>query len=197
MTNERLLLRVVKVGGSLLDWQELRPSLNRWLSHQAAAVSVLVCGGGRFVDAVREAANVFCLSDETAHWLAIDCLAITARLLGLACGHELILDYGNLKKVVGRATSCAVVFDPQAFLIEMEQLTPELALPHDWTATSDSIAARLAASLNADELVLLKSSEPPEGGWNELVAAGYIDSFFLTAATSLPSVRIVNLRLPK
>jgi aspartokinase-like uncharacterized kinase len=196
MTNRAPKIRVIKVGGSLLEWPNLPCSLRDWLADQPGAVSVLVCGGGPFVDAVREASAVHSLSDETAHWLAIDCLAITARLLGLCCGYELIREYGNLREFVRQRAASTVVFDPQEFLIAAEPRVAGLALPHDWTATSDSIASRLAAALQADELILLKSSEPPAGTWPQLAAAGYIDSFFPTAAAALPNVRIVNLRVP-
>jgi len=63
-------------------------------------------------------------------------------------------------------------------------------LPHAWSVTSDSIAARLAQAVAAGELVLLKSAAPPP----DLGAADYVDEWFATAARDVPSVRIVNLR---
>ncbi|MEM7558752.1 MAG: hydantoinase/oxoprolinase family protein, partial [Planctomycetota bacterium] len=47
-------VRVVKVGGSLLDIPNLGDRLASWLSQQPRAVSLFVVGGGGLVDAVRD-----------------------------------------------------------------------------------------------------------------------------------------------
>ena len=39
-------VRIVKVGGSLLDFPQLVPSLERFLGCQSPAATVMVCGGG-------------------------------------------------------------------------------------------------------------------------------------------------------
>ena len=72
------------------------------------------------------------------------------------------------------------------------------ALPHGWHVTSDSIAARVARTLNARELVLLKSTLPTASGALERPGASttqqeLVDEYFGVAARGLP-VRIVNLR---
>ena len=53
-----------------------------------------------------------------------------------------------------------VIFDAADWLENEEAQQPGCRLPQGWGVTSDSIAARLAEVLGADELVLLKSMLP-------------------------------------
>src|SRR5690348_4073161 len=132
----RALVRVVKVGGSLLDWPRLPRALRIWLARQAAAVNVLMCGGGPIVDVVREASRVYSLDDEAAHWLAVDCLAVTARALAAICKDELVLHHAGLTDFVCAGKPVVLVYDPRDFLTHHEAAMPGPVLPHDWTATS-------------------------------------------------------------
>ena len=47
------MIRVVKVGGSLLDLPQLPQKLRMWLAAQSPAHNVLVVGGGPLVEQVR------------------------------------------------------------------------------------------------------------------------------------------------
>jgi hypothetical protein len=68
-------------------------------------------------------------------------------------------------------------------------------LPRTWDVTSDSIAARLAALLDADELVLVKSCLPTGELTPGVVAQrGYTDRYFPRAVAGVRVVRCVNLR---
>jgi hypothetical protein len=55
MTSPRVPIRVVKLGGSLLDLEELPERLTRWIAAQRAMASVMVVGGGWLADALRAA----------------------------------------------------------------------------------------------------------------------------------------------
>jgi aspartokinase-like uncharacterized kinase len=85
------------------------------------------------------------------------------------------------------------ILDPLPYLLAAEAATKFTPLPHSWDVTSDSIAARVAAELQA-ELVLLKSTPPPSDDLPAAAASGYVDPYFPTAAAGLQSVRFVNLR---
>ena len=47
-------IRVVKIGGSLLDLPDLSTRLSSWLNRQAPMPTVWIVGGGMAVDALRE-----------------------------------------------------------------------------------------------------------------------------------------------
>lgn len=189
------MLRVIKVGGSLLDWPELTLALHHWLEQQTLAINVLICGGGQLADCIREADQRFALGDQRAHWLAVDCMTITARLLSQACRFESVLNrYDDVLAIRDSQVPQSIVLDVRDFLLNVEPTLPGTPLPHDWTATSDSIAARLAETLPADELVLLKSTDVPSTSLAELATAGYIDRHFPLAATQISPPRFINLR---
>jgi aspartokinase-like uncharacterized kinase len=76
-----------------------------------------------------------------------------------------------------------------------EPRLPGTRLPANWDVTSDSIAARLAVALRAEELVLLKSTLPDAHlEVEELSQSGLVDTMFPRLCGELPAVRIVNLR---
>jgi aspartokinase-like uncharacterized kinase len=190
------MIRIVKVGGSLLNWPRLPEALRAWLADQSPAANVLICGGGELVDRVRLADRMFNLGNETAHRMAIDCMAGNAWLLAEFLGRlKIVTEYNELLTKLQRQRSRQVlVFDTRKLLGEREATLNARTLPHDWTVTSDSIAAWLAEVLEADELVLLKSGDPPPGGLRELAAAGYVDAFFPQAAERMGALHFVNLR---
>jgi aspartokinase-like uncharacterized kinase len=190
-----LPLRIVKVGGSLLDWPLLKDRLTAWLARQPAACSVLIVGGGDLTDAIRRVQAIHRFDDETAHWLCVRALSVTAQMLATLLFEARVTSSLDEFSAFAQSGVATVVFDPATFIRQEEPRAPGVVLPHDWTATTDSIAACLAVLTLADELVLLKSADPPPGkSLAELAAAGYFDQHFPIAAAGLPWVRLVNLR---
>ena len=201
-----LPVRVVKVGGSLLrhqpeaqakesaaqvrshdsllGWKDFPAALSSWLARQPPAVNILIAGGGEFADSIRRADAAHGLGDEAAHWLCVDALSVTARLLGALMHASVATQIESLASIA--PYTC--VLDPAPFLRTAEPLLISAPLPHTWSVTSDSIAARIAQHLAASELVLLKSCLPAKG------VAGYVDEYFPIAAANLARVRCVNLR---
>lgn len=188
-------IRVVKVGGSLLKWSPLPAALNEWLASQPPAINILIAGGGPLVDAIRQVSQLQSLSDESAHWLCIDAMSVTSRLLAdLLTDFERITEFDDLSHRIATSTTKPIVFDPNEFLRKHESHQPGHVLPHSWAATSDSIAARLAEVLAADELVLLKSTDPPASELRVLTDLGYVDQHFPSFTNSHFQHRFVNLR---
>jgi aspartokinase-like uncharacterized kinase len=196
------LLRVVKVGGSLLDWPLLATKLVGWLECQPDANNILVAGGGALADVIRRADAAHGLGEEASHALCVEVLGITARLLAAVLpGQTKLATWAELQALqsANRLPACQVL-DVKDFIHAAEATAPLTKLPHTWEVTSDSIAAWVACALAADELVLLKSCNPPDDVPNEapyqaLAAAGYVDRYFPTAvATYGGRVRLDNLR---
>ena len=146
-------------------------------------------------DAIRGADRDFGIGEETCHWLCIDALSVTARIVAAVMpDFPLISSFADLKSAKMTQPSGAFIFDPRELLAHHEGRLPDYPLPHNWTVTSDSIAARIAQCLRADELVLLKSVDQPNGSLIDLAALGYVDRYFPIAAAKLPPPRFVNLR---
>jgi hypothetical protein len=69
----------------------------------------------------------------------------------------------------------------------------ELAPPHSWHVTTDSLAAWAATRLNA-RLLLAKSADVPSGSVEDAVATGLVDRWFGRAIAPGVDVDWVNLR---
>ena len=188
-----LPIRVVKVGGSLLEWPSMSDALRCWLDGQPPSVQVLIAGGGRMADWLREADSRFMLGERACHRLCLETLRVTARLLTeLLPKSRLIARFEDLAMAIREYDGTTVlVFCPYHFMIEWEPSRHTRPLPAEWSATTDSIAARLAEMIRADELVLLKSADPPSGDWAD---GGYVDGQFAAASEGLNRIRVVNLR---
>lgn len=188
-----LPLRVVKVGGSLFTYDPLPQTLRRWLASEPPTVNVLVAGGGPFADAIRLLDARFRLGTESAHWLCVKSLNLTADLLAnLLELKRPAADLAELAREIGAAQEAGpvpptIVFAPESFLYEDARAAPD-PLPCDWSVSSDSIAARLAERIGATELVLLKSTEA------QAAESEFVDEHFRIAAGRIPQVRFVNLR---
>ena len=191
--------RVIKLGGSLLDdggWPE---RFRRWLASQPPMRNVLVVGGGALADAVRRWDRLHGLSPSDAHWLAIDVMSVTSKL-----ANSLLRDWRSTDEWQSvldftGSDSCDVaplIFEPKQFLEALEPTLDGARLPASWDVTSDSIAARIAQVLRADELALLKSCLPTEGTATIERASdsSYVDRAFCRFAAQLPRVRFVNFR---
>ena len=73
------IVRVVKIGGSLFDLPDLPERLWKWMAVQSPAHHVLVAGGGKLVNVVREWDRQKTLDDAAAHWMCVDLLTVTAH----------------------------------------------------------------------------------------------------------------------
>lgn len=186
-------LRVIRVGGSLLTWDSFVSVFERWLGSQPPAFNVLTAGGGPWVELLRQSARRFELPESEAHVLCLRALSVTTDLVGQLCRCPVVLQLNDVQRAVAHQ-QMRVAFDVYQHLEEVDALRSD-SLPKTWAVTSDSIAARIAEDLRADELVLLKSADCPEvsGGFAELGGLGFVDSYFATAARGL-EVRFVNLR---
>lgn len=186
------MTRVIKVGGSLLDWPELPARLWQWLAMQSRASNVLIAGGGELAEAIRRYDAIQGLGQELSHRLCLQAMRSSAAILEQIVRHarmtqdERALDHHRSLNVI----------DVNDYLeTPLAEGRAHLTLPHTWAVTSDSIAAHIAETLCANELVLLKSASLPRSCATEVAAEQqYVDAFFPQAAAKASKIRVVNLR---
>ena len=186
--------RVIKLGGSLLEYGDLVGKLRRWLAAQSPAHNFLVVGGGAMADAVRQADRLHGLGESPAHWLCVRAMCLNARLIAALLPEAIWATTLNASVAAQRQSHWALV-DPWRFLREEEPRSAVTPLPQSWDVTSDSIAAQVAVVWHAAELVLLKSALPRATSClASASAAGYVDRYFPSVAEGIPRIRCVNLR---
>lgn len=185
-------IRVAKLGGSLLSLAGLGARLLSVLRGEQWGRSLIICGGGAAADIIRRWQPVHGLSDEQAHWLALRAVSMNELLLSHLLPDAVIVTSRDALRSAwrgGRRPILAV----ESFLRTEEPRAPEV-LPHDWTATSDSIAAWVARQLGADRMLLCKSCDLPPGITPHHAAARtLVDRCFPKQADAL-AVDWVNLR---
>ena len=140
---------VIKVGGSLSEEPEILITLCAKLSRLAKDYGlVVVPGGGRFADAVRDSDERFNLSSGISHRMAILGMdqfgLLLAQLTPNSCATPLLDDAKQLSE-----TEAAPVFLPSRLMFK------EDPLKNSWDVTSDSIAAYVASRLQAAKLILV------------------------------------------
>ena len=174
---------VVKVGGSLYDLPDLGARLRTFLA-SLSPPRLVVPGGGATADVVRVLHHDHGLSEIAAHWLALRACTMNAWFLRELLPTSVVVDDPRACPQLG-------VLDPHAFALSDEGR--DGCLPHVWTATSDSVAARVAEVARA-ELVMLKSVDV-SGDWEQAAREGHVDPVFpgIVARSSLRA-RAVNLR---
>ncbi len=193
---------VAKIGGSLLLRPDLMPRLRSWLSTETSAHSdthyVLLVGGGRLVDAVREIDAATSLGDANAHWICVALMDATSRIVSALLPELTTVD--RLSWLLERTVQPGItLFSPQEFMADIEPNSPGIHLPADWSVTSDTIAARLAIVLGADELVFIKAAPPPisestrEEWLRDLATIGYVDQFLPSLSPEIPAVRFAMI----
>jgi aspartokinase-like uncharacterized kinase len=195
-----LPIRVVKVGCSLFERPNLIRDLRQWLATQSPALHILVTGAGPLADSIKTWQPRFGASDAQSHWLCIDLLSITAKILQQGMPEfPLLTHFADLQFAIVAAREAeqpkTLVFDVQPFLCDIEPTVQPEPLPHSWDVSSDSIAARLAEVINADELVLLKARPCPEEqvDFAALSADHYVDQYFPSIAPRVRKIRLFQL----
>jgi len=183
---------VIKLGGSLLDLRRLAARLGRFLQDYGAHQLLLIVGGGGVADFVRQFDALHHLDEDRGHWLAVRAMHFNTHLvMSMVSGCRLVVDVDSCR-AAWSAQEIAVV-DPLAWLANLQGTVADV--PHQWTFTSDSIAAHIAMQVSADQLVLLKSTRPPRGcGLKSAAAIGLVDPDFPVAAAGVPAIEVVNLR---
>ncbi len=155
---------ILKVGGSLAEEPASLRKLCQKLSELAETHSILVLpGGGRFADVVREFDKDFQLSNTIAHKLAI--LAMDQYGLFLSDITPNSHVYYTLEEFYASSRKLLPILLPSKLVFRGNPLE------HSWDVTSDTIAAYVAALLEAEKLILVTDvdgifSEDPKKNMN-------------------------------
>ncbi|MDR2204331.1 MAG: hypothetical protein LBE76_08605 [Nitrososphaerota archaeon] len=143
-----MTLNVIKIGGSLTQKPEALKILCQKLDQLASKHQIIVIpGGGKFADCVRETDKHFSLTNTTTHHMAILGMNQYGLLLANLIPNSQTTD--NIKEAKNTKEKI-VIFLPSKFMNSNKKL------PETWEITSDTIAAYIAKKLQANKLVLIK-----------------------------------------
>jgi aspartokinase-like uncharacterized kinase len=175
-----MTLTVYKIGGSLAESATAKQLLQHLRDVKKERV-IVVPGGGTFADAVRGAQSIHNFSDRAAHHMALMAMRTMARMLvDLVSGYELADDEAAMHACWTRGS--IPIWCPENLALA------DSNIEESWDVTSDSLAAWLAARMNATRLIILKScAVAPEDSRNaaRLVVAGVVDAAFERYANEL------------
>jgi len=178
-------MRVVKVGGSLFDLPDMKSRLQNWLTEHDDMPNVLIAGGGKPVEAIRDFQSAHGIDDSEAHWLSIKMMSATAAMIGSLLPESIVTDDQS------RLTKQPVtVFDSHSWL--KDKYETDSSLEESWNITSDSIAALVALEFDAQELVLLKSTDFDPN--NSSFVDGRFSSLAVKLTSTRTSIKMVNFR---
>ena len=180
---------VVKVGGSLLGLPSLGQKLRQRLSSLNTPHLIVVVGGGPAADLVRLRDRLDELEMQKAHWLAVRAMTFNSYLIEALLPNSTVV--ANLAGCRAAWSSNRIpILEPHSFLLDDES-SPHPPLPHTWTVTSDTIAARVARVSEASELILLKSVSWSDGrGIKEAARQGIIDQHLPEEISELPELHV-------
>ncbi len=179
---------VLKCGGSLLRTPAGVPVIRRAVDELLRGESVLiVVGGGEVADLVRRWSQWWQLSEEAAHWLAVEAMRFNTQILAAAAAPA-TWPLATALEEVASGEHAVMLADPVALLRESEECLG-IRLPTSWDVTSDSIALLIAAACGARRLVLLKRRVA--GSIAEAAREGIVDGYFRWLQERFPSVEVL------
>ncbi len=161
--------RVIKVGGSLANNGALGQCLEK-IATQSIPDTLIVPGGGLFAEQVRQAQTQWLFDDEAAHQMAILSMQQMALLYkSLQPDWQIISSWADLYT----HSELVRIWSPAVAELNKENI------PATWGMTSDSLAAWVAGKINAQELIVLKSTEvSSKQDITEIQKAGIVDLEF-------------------
>jgi len=139
---------LVKIGGSLALYPEkLKVLCSRLSMASKKHLLIIVPGGGKFADVVRELDTQFNLSPVISHRMAILGMDQYGLFLSdIMPGSRTVRSIEELEKL--DFNSLPIIL-PSSFLLD------ERTLENSWDVTSDSIAVYIAAQLDVRKVVLI------------------------------------------
>ncbi|MDP1969508.1 MAG: uridylate kinase [Methylobacter sp.] len=180
---------IIKLGGSLSRSDTLVNCLSAVEKNYQGRAVVIVPGGGAFADQVRLAQQQWQFDDTTAHHMALLAMQQMALMFkGLKPDFSIVPSVEAIQNQLDRQKT--VIWSPD--IIELDNAGIEAS----WDITSDSLAAWLAKTLSATELILIKSvAIDTRLSLNQLAEQHIVDKTFCEfVAKAGFKVHIVNAR---
>ncbi|ESS72603.1 aspartate/glutamate/uridylate kinase [Methyloglobulus morosus KoM1] len=141
---------VIKLGGSLTTSGKLQPCLDKIDEDYQGRAVVIVPGGGELADQVRKMQRQWQFGDRFAHRMAI--LAMQQMALLFKALKPCFTMAESIPELRVRTAQPGVsIWSPNVLELDKANISST------WDMTSDSLAAWLAKTLTADELILVKS----------------------------------------
>lgn len=145
-------LTVIKLGGSLMGSSELPLWLNSIELASEESNLVIVPGGGKFADSIRDLQNRYQFNDLAAHQMALLAMCQYGYYLSaLNPQLRIIKNHADLTENMGK--QLPLLWLPYSLIEDDSEIEAS------WDVTSDSIALWLATKLSAVKLILVKSIE--------------------------------------
>lgn len=179
----------IKLGGSLLDLTDLAERLDQ-LRPDWGERPLLVVGGGSAADLVRDWDRRHQLGETRSHWLALDALELTSRLLVHLWPITQIASVAAID-ACWQLKRIPVIQARDWF--ELAALNSIPSPPQNWDTTTDTIAAWIASLSRSESLWLLKSVDRPNS-WAEATQRSLVDPNFTSWLSANVSVQWINLR---
>ncbi|PPK75303.1 amino acid kinase family protein [Methylobacter tundripaludum] len=168
---------IIKLGGSLSRSDTLVNCLNAVEKNYQGRAVVIVPGGGAFADQVRLAQQQWQFDDTTAHHMALLAMQQMALMFkGLKPDFAIADTVLAIQDQLDRKKT--VIWSPD--IIELDNAGIEAS----WDITSDSLAAWLAKTVLATELILIKSAAiDAELSLHQLAEQNIVDKAFCDFVT--------------
>jgi len=140
---------VIKIGGSLAEDPKRLRTLCTELSEFAKKYAIIVVpGGGKFADVVRDLDKCFTLAGEIAHRMAVLGMdqfgLLLCQIIPNSCATYLLSDVKQFSEI-----GVVPIFLPSRLMFKEEPLE------NSWDVTSDSIAAYVASRLHVAKVLLV------------------------------------------
>ena len=133
----RVPIRVIKLGGSLLELSDLQQRFHAWLGMQTPARNLIVTGGGKAVEAVRELDATHHFNSKFTHWLCVDLMSVMATLASELLGLEQPLSTpGELSDFLNGTLEIPAIacVQPIAYYTPSIARQSNCSLPESWIA---------------------------------------------------------------
>jgi aspartokinase-like uncharacterized kinase len=182
-------IQVIKIGGSLLDLPDLPVRITSLLDETDQKRTAMIIGGGQAADMARQWDKLHHVGETAGHWLAVQAMQFNMHLVASVLDQCSIVQNIQHCEDVWQANHVALI-DPVAWVSNYDE-----QIPRHWTFTSDSIAAHIAMTLSAADLLLVKSTLPSSAcDISRAVELGIVDKELEQAAGGIPRIELINLR---